>query len=99
MFERSDQNNDGIVTEDEALTNINRAVVWELTRIIDYQMPKEVFNKFRNGGITLSEFIRCVITKLNCSIKAPPRPTTGKYQWVNRICRLNIRQFNILPNY
>ena len=69
LFESSDLDNDGKVTEQEAFNNINKTYVWKWAQVID-NVPKhskeEFLEKFENEGISREDFHHCIVMKLNC---------------------------------
>ena len=69
LFEASDLDKDGKVTEQEAFNNINKTYVWKWTHVID-NIPKDskekFLAKFENEGISRQDFHHCIVTKLDC---------------------------------
>ena len=64
LFLASDTSHDGLVTEHEALNNINKVNVWRWAYEIK-QMPTPLLIRMRHGGITYKQYTDCVIL-LSC---------------------------------
>ena len=60
LFLASDTNQDGLVTEHEALNNENKVNVWRWAHKIK-EMPTSLLIRMRHDGITYKEYTDCVI--------------------------------------
>ena len=65
LFIETDTNGNGIISEYEALNNVNKIIVWRWTHEIE-NMPSSLLNRMRYHGITYKEYTDCVVL-LNCT--------------------------------
>ena len=60
LYNISDRNNDNFVDELEALTNVNKAVVWKWTHEIEIDQSGQLLKKLRGRGLTRDDIIKCI---------------------------------------